>query len=57
MKHLAWIACEAAIAYDAAIQRYAVHGKQWVQGDDLDELYHRWIDASRAALAKAKGGD
>ena len=50
-------AAEAAIAYDAAIQRYAVHGKSWVNGDDLDALYATWINAARASFAQALGSN
>lgn len=45
-------ACEAAIAYDAAIQRHAAKGQGWVEGEDLDTLYERWIDAAKAAKKK-----
>lgn len=47
-------ACRAALEYDAAIQRYAVHGKSWVGGDDLDALYADWINKSRAAIDKVE---
>jgi hypothetical protein len=49
---------DAAIAYDAAIQRHAAKGKSWVDGDDLDALYAAWINAThalRAALATEGG--
>lgn len=46
-------AAQAALKYDAAIQRYAVQGKSWVEGDDLDALYADWQDKAHAALAAA----
>lgn len=48
-------ACEAAIAYDVAIQQEAVKGQSWVEGEGLDALYEKWITLARAALKKAKG--
>lgn len=47
-------ACNAALEYDAAIQRHAAKGTQWVQGDDLDALYKKWLNACRAAKDKAE---
>ena len=49
-------ACEAALEYDAAIQRHVAKGQSWVEGDDLDVLYDKWITASRAAVGKVKEG-
>lgn len=46
----AWAACDAALAYDAAIQRRADAGKAWVEGDDLDALYGDWITKAESAL-------
>jgi hypothetical protein len=46
--------CKAAIAYDAAIQRYAEKGQSWVDGDDLDTLYEDWITKAREAIADAE---
>jgi len=40
---------QAALTYDAAIQRYASHGKSWVDGDDLNALYADWITKAQAA--------
>ena len=48
-------ACDAAIAYDAAIQRHAIKGKSWVDGDDLDALYLDWITKARAAINRTRG--
>jgi hypothetical protein len=54
-------ACEAALRYDAAIQRAARHGKSWVSGGpgtddpDLDALYIDWLTKARAALRAAEG--
>ena len=54
-------ACEAALEYDAEIQKHAAANakdpKSWVGCEKLDELYEKWISASRAAIAKAKGGE
>lgn len=49
--------CKAALEYDAAIQRYAIHGKSWVGGDDLDALYEAWINKATqlASALKALG--
>ena len=43
-------ACEAALAYDKAIQAVAPKGESWVSGDNLDRLYLKWLTLSRAAL-------
>lgn len=50
-------AAQAAIEYDAAIAASANDPEKMAsfcsaQGDDLDTLYDRWINLSRAALAK-----
>jgi hypothetical protein len=54
-------ACEAAIAYDAAIHRkgfmgdvenYAGEREHYATGDDLDALYEDWVGKARAALGK-----
>jgi hypothetical protein len=41
---------DAVFAYDAAIERVGSQsdrgGSQWVEGDDLDALYERWIAAA-----------
>ena len=56
--------CEAAVRYDAAIQRIASDDATpaWdpdrpvtVQGDELDALYEAWIGKARAALAALEG--
>jgi len=44
-------ACYAALEYDAAIQRIAKHGHQWVNTPELDRLYEDWIEKTRRALA------
>ena len=57
-------ACEAALEYDRLLQNYARTGKVAVRddgsgdatGDDLDAAYSKWIDAARAAIARARGG-
>jgi hypothetical protein len=41
---------EAALAYDAAIERAAVWSKPWTEGDALDVLYERWLTLAREAL-------
>ncbi len=51
-----WKACQAALEYDAAIQRHAEKGQSWVADDELDALYDKWISAVQAAMAKATGG-
>lgn len=56
-------ACDAAIAYDVAIQKYARNGRIDLRqdgsgiatGDDLDALYDAWVSAARAAIKKARG--
>lgn len=56
-------ACDAALAYDAAIQRRVIDGTVNIidtgggvaMGDDLDELYADWITKSRAAIEAAGG--
>jgi hypothetical protein len=53
-------AAEAALTYDEAIRACADDPNKMAsfcttQGDDLDALYDRWINLSRAAIAKAKG--
>lgn len=55
-------ACEAALAYDAAIQKRVVDGAVQIMetgggvacGDDLDALYETWIKLARSAVAKAQ---
>ncbi len=47
-------ACEAALAYDKAIQSKAPLGKSWVCGEDLDVLYDRWISLSTKALEELR---
>ena len=52
-------ACEAAIAYDKAIQSCANDPDKMAsfctaQGDDLDTLYADWISKSTAALGRAR---
>ena len=54
-------AARCAIAYDAAIQSCANDPDRMssfctAEGDSLDALYAAWIDAARAAIAKATGG-
>lgn len=54
-------AARAALAYDAAIQSCCNDPSRMAsfctaEGDDIDALYAAWIDASRAAIAKATGG-
>jgi hypothetical protein len=53
-------ACQAALAYDAAIQRQASKPgcTNWVEGNaanNLDRLYEDWMEKVRAAIAKAEG--
>ena len=51
-------ACEAALAYDAALQKRVVDGQVNIMetgggvamGDDLDALYDDWINKTRSAL-------
>jgi hypothetical protein len=52
-------AAKAAIAYDAAIHGCAndpaaMSSFCTAQGDDLDTLYFKWLNAARAALAAAE---
>jgi len=54
-------AAQAALAYDRAISSCANEpGKMasfcTAQGDDLDTLYFNWVNASKQALAQARGG-
>lgn len=53
-------AAHAAIAYDAAIRRCGndpalMSSFCSAEGEDLDALYARWIDSTRAAIAKITG--
>jgi hypothetical protein len=56
-------ACEAAIRYDAALQKRVVNGVINIMdtggavamGDDLDALYNDWIDKCGVAIRKARG--
>jgi hypothetical protein len=51
-------ACQAAIAYDRAIARCGDNPETMAsfctaQGEDLDDLYAAWINASKEAVARA----
>ena len=46
--------CEAALAYDKAIQERAHLGKSWVSGEDLDYLYDRWISLATSTIEALK---
>jgi hypothetical protein len=53
-----WTLAEAALAYDAAIQRRAAAGASWIAGDDdLDALYDAWVGAARRVVDGADGAD
>jgi hypothetical protein len=48
------------VRYDEAIQRHAdsaavdEHGDAWTGSGELDDLYARWLDLAREALAAGR---